>query len=146
MTIQEILKSKGTEVFSIRADATLVDVVKKLAEYNVGSLLVFSKEPSEGEPPAGIITERDILHACAADKGALSETRVAEVMTTELITGSPGDAVGRTMGLMTAKRIRHLPILLEGRLVGVVSIGDVVKYQHDQLAMENQFMKDYIQG
>jgi CBS domain-containing protein len=71
---------------------------------------------------------------------------VADVMSTNLITGVPGDAIENVMGLMTTKRIRHLPVVAEGRLIGIISIGDVVKAQHDHLAMENRFMKDYIRS
>jgi CBS domain-containing protein len=129
----------------IGADATLADAAQTLVEHKIGALLV-SQSPEGGEAqPVGIITERDILYSCAADNLPLATTRVAEIMTTELITGSPGDAVESVMGLMTSKRIRHLPVFAEGRLVGIVSIGDIVKAQHDRLAMENRFMKDYIQ-
>ncbi len=92
----------------------------------------------------GIITERDILHACASGHHDLSAIQVRQVMSTQLITGSPQDPVEAVMGWMTNNRIRHLPVLAEGRLVGIVSIGDVVKAQHDRLAMENQFMRNYI--
>ena len=92
----------------------------------------------------GIITERDILHACGAGRRPLAEVKVAEAMSTTLVTGAPDDEVESIMGLMTTHRIRHLPVLVEGRLAGMISIGDVVKAQHDRLAMENRFMKDYI--
>jgi len=92
----------------------------------------------------GIISERDILHSCVAGSRPLAEVLVAEAMSTTLITGTPDDEVESVMGLMTTRRIRHLPVLSEGRLAGIISIGDVVKAQHDRLAMENRFMKDYI--
>ena len=143
MTLRDILAAKGATVQTIAPDATLEHVVYKLNEHNIGSLVVI--DPSKDDPcPAGIITERDILHACAAGAD-LATTRVSERMSTGLMTGSPSDAVPDIMGLMTQKRIRHLPVLDEGRLVGIISIGDVVKAQHDQLAMENQFMRRYIQ-
>ena len=72
------------------------------------------------------------------------ECKVAELMTSNVITASPDDSVEQIMGLMTTKRIRHLPVLADDRVVGVVSIGDIVKAQHDSLAVENRFMKDYI--
>ena len=94
----------------------------------------------------GIVTERDLLH-CAAGTGSLfSEVRVAEVMSTHLVTGSPNDSVQDVIGVMTQPDPVTSPVLSDGRLVGLVSIGDVVKAQHDQLAMENGFMKDYIQS
>lgn len=146
MTLNEILKAKGTTVYTIGPQATLEEIIQELARQNVGSLLVCERDPTAGEQLLGIVTERDIVHVCAAGKGSLAEIKVAEVMSTELITGSPDDSVEETMGLMTKRRIRHLPILSKGRLVGIVSIGDVVKAQHDRLAMENQFMKDYIRS
>ena len=72
--------------------------------------------------------------------------KVAELMTSEVITVAPGDSVEQIMGLMTSRRIRHLPVVSEGRVVGIVSIGDIVKAQIDNLAVENRFMKDYIRG
>jgi CBS domain-containing protein len=99
----------------------------------------------QGERPIGILTERDILHACSPKNGHdLATTRVEEVMSTDLSMASPADLVESIMSLMTKKRIRHLPVVTEGRLVGLVSIGDIVKSHLDRLAMENQFMKEYI--
>jgi CBS domain-containing protein len=146
MTLAEILKVKGTVVYTIVPELLLDEAIREMVRHNVGSLLVCSRDVAEGERLLGIITERDIIHFCASGKCQLSEVRVAEVMTTRVLTGTPGDSVEATMGLMTANRVRHLPILSEGRLVGLVSIGDVVKSQHDRLAMENQFMKNYISG
>jgi CBS domain-containing protein len=146
MTLQDILAAKGSTVYTIAPEATLADVVHRLVEHKVGSLLVCRPDRPQENRPVGIVTERDILYFCARGKSALGEATVAEVMSTELITGAPSDAVEQIMGLMTTKRIRHLPVLFEGRLMGMVSIGDVVKAQHDRLAMENRFMKDYIRG
>jgi CBS domain-containing protein len=146
MTLKDILQAKGSTVYTIPPEATLQDVVRELVHQNVGSLVVCERDPEEGERLVGIITERDILHVCASGKGPLAEIKVRDAMTTRLITGSPDDAVESVMGLMTKNRVRHLPVLSGQRLVGIVSIGDVVKVQHDRLAMENQFMKDYIQS
>ena len=146
MNLEEILRSKGATVLTIAPDAVLQQAVSRLVDHNIGSLVVCSRDVEQGERPIGIITERDILHACSSKSGHdLATTRVEEVMSTDLAMASPADAVEDIMGLMTSKRIRHLPVVTEGRLVGLVSIGDIVKAQHDRLAMENQFMKDYIQ-
>lgn len=145
MLLQDILRAKGTAVFAIHPEATLQDVVYRLVHHKVGSLVVTGDGESEGEL-LGIITERDILRACAAGRGPLTSQTVAASMSTLLHTGTPDSSVEEAMGLMTERRIRHLPVIAEGRLVGMVSIGDLVKAQHDQLAMENRFMKDYIQG
>jgi len=145
VTLNDILDAKGSGVYTIGPEATLLDAVEELVRHNVGSLVVCSRE-AEGERPVGIVTERDVLHQCASSKGCLAPLKVADVMTTELVTASPKDAVEAVMGIMTTRRLRHLPVCVEGRLVGLVSIGDVVKAQHDRLAMENKFMKDYIEG
>ena len=146
MTLKDILGVKGSTVYTIGPDATLVEAVEKLVRHNVGSLVVCASEGEGEQRLAGIVTERDVLHHCASSKGGLGPVKVADVMTTKLVTGSPTDAVEVVMGIMTKRRLRHLPVCVEGRLVGLVSIGDVVKAQHDRLAMENKFMKDYIGG
>jgi len=145
MTLRDILKSKGTTVYSIGPEATLQRAVEQLVEHNVGSLVVCERDTQAGERLCGIVTERDLLHVYARRPKSLESIPVSEVMSTNLITGTPDDSVEETMGLLTERRIRHLPVLSQGRLVGMVSIGDVVKAQHDRLAMENQFMKNYIQ-
>jgi CBS domain-containing protein len=145
MNLAEILKAKGSTVITIAPDAVLDQAVSRLVDHNIGSLVVCTRDLEHGERLIGIITERDILHACSSRSGRnLATTRVEEVMTTEVATVSPADAVDDVMGLMTERRIRHLPVLTDGRLVGLVSIGDIVKAQLDRLALENQFMKDYI--
>jgi CBS domain-containing protein len=145
MSLQEILQTKGSRVLSISPQATLADVVQKLVKHNCGSLVVC--EEDDCTHMLGIITERDILHACADHKLPLEDYRVADVMTVNIATCSPADSVTDAMGLMTSRRIRHLPIINdEGRLVGIVSIGDLVKHQHDQLTMENHYLKSYIQS
>ncbi|NUQ65203.1 MAG: CBS domain-containing protein [Pirellulales bacterium] len=146
MTLQDILRTKGSIVFTIEPTATLEDVVLRLVQHNVGALVVCDRDCSEGERPVGIITERDILHVTAKQRGLLGSMRVAEYMTTRLITATPQDSVDTVMGLLTEHRIRHVPVLNGNKLVGLVSIGDIVKSQLDRLAMENQFMKDYIRS
>lgn len=144
MTLQDILKLKGALVHSIEPDASVEAAVRRLVEHNIGSLIVL--DSGESGPPLGIVTERDILHVCASRTCGCDEVKVSEIMSTNLITATPEDGVEKIMGLMTQRRIRHLPVLSAGKLVGMVSIGDVVKAQHDRLAIENQFMKDYIRS
>src|SRR5205085_11157867 len=100
----------------------------------------------EGEQMVGIITERDILRACDADSGRLHETLVERCMSRRVLTGSPQDEVETTMGQMTENRIRHMPVLEDGRLVGIISIGGLVKAHHDSLCLENHYLKSYLQG
>ncbi|MEQ8789821.1 MAG: CBS domain-containing protein [Pirellulaceae bacterium] len=141
MILRDILRTKGSSVHSIHPSATLAEVVNRLVEHNCGSLVV-----CENEQMVGIITERDILRACAFNGGTLAEKLVRDSMTTNVTIGSPDDSIGDTMGLMTDRRIRHLPILEEGKLAGLISIGDVVKSQHDNLEVENHLLKNYIQS
>jgi CBS domain-containing protein len=145
MLLDDILKAKGGTVFAIHPGATLKDVVDRLVEHHIGSLVICEAGSIE-RGVLGIVTERDILRACASGHKPLDATRADEAMSTDLVTGTPDSTVEDTMGLMTERRIRHLPVLCEGKLVGMVSIGDVVKAQHDHLAMENHFMKDYIRS
>jgi CBS domain-containing protein len=145
MTLQEILNTKGSKVLSIAPQATLADVVQQLVKFNCGSLVVCEAE--DCTKMLGIITERDILRACAGRHASLDQITIAEVMSRDLVTCTPNDSIQHAMGVMTENRIRHLPIVEDGgKLVGLVSIGDLVKHQHDQLSMENHYLKTYIQS
>jgi CBS domain-containing protein len=139
--LREILQSKGTEVYLVSPTATLQDVVNLLVQHNCGSLVVV-----EDAQILGIITERDILRAAASINRPLVHCRVQDHMSVNLVTGRPDDPIGDVMGMMTEHRVRHLPVLDDARLVGIVSIGDIVKAQHQQLSMENHYLKNYIQG
>ena len=141
MTIRTILQAKGNQVFKTEPEEVLSVVVKQLVYRRCGSLLV-----CRGDELLGIITERDILRASASDEYNLETTTVAELMTSDLITGTPDDSISETMGLLTERRIRHLPILDDGKLAGMISIGDVVKAQYAKLSIENHYLKSYIQG
>ncbi len=141
MRLRDILRVKGSQVHTISPSATLQDVANILVQHNCGSLVV-----TDGDQLCGIITERDILRAAAASDPPLIDCLVRDHMTGKLITGSPDESLSEVMGQMTEHRIRHLPILENGRLVGIISIVDVVKAQHDQLSMENHYLKNYIQG
>lgn len=146
MKIDDILTVKGAGVHTISPEATLQEVVASLIEKRIGALVVCRRDATGNEELAGIITDRDILYASATGRRPLEEVRVVEVMTAALVTCTPDDEVEQVMGLMTNRRIRHLPVLVDGRLGGIISIGDVVKSQLDRLAVENRFMKDYITG
>ena len=142
MQLQDILNAKGTAVYTIGPQASLEEVVHTLVRHNCGSLVVSGSE-GPGRGPLGIVTERDILHLHKYGS-ELGRMRIAEVMTRDMIVGTTGDSVEDTMGLMTRHRVRHLPIVDGNRLVGIISIGDVVKAQHDSLTMENHYLKAYI--
>jgi CBS domain-containing protein len=147
MNLREILADKGTAIITIHPEATLREAAERLVEKRVGALLVFPRDVDDrqAEHLLGIISERDVLRACAAGN-SLEKTRVVEVMSTQLTTGSLDDELERVMGVMTRERKRHLPVIADGRVEGIVSIGDVVKAEHDLLAVENRFMKDYIRS
>ena len=142
MLLSEVISGKGADVYWTTPDETLHRVVELLVEYNCGSLVVYESDSSE--QMVGIITERDIMKAYAAGR-PLESTRVDVTMTSNVITGCPNDTVSDTMGLMTQRRIRHLPLVEDGHLRGMISIGDVVKAQHDELTAENFHLKSYIQ-
>jgi CBS domain-containing protein len=141
MTLQQILHAKGRQVFSISPDKTLQDVVDMLVDRNCGSLLV-----CDGPRMVGIITERDILRACAEQNEPLSSIPVEVRMTRNVVTCSPDEDVETVMGLMTEHRVRHMPLVDSDKLVGLISIGDIVKAQHDHLCLENHYLKSYIQS
>ncbi len=143
MRLREILDQKSHEVRTISSQASCDDVVTELVRFNIGSLIV--RDAPDG-PVLGIITERDVLKAQAGNRVPLQQLPVAKFMTSTLISARPDDDVTVAMGLMTTHRIRHLPVIDDDRLHGLVSIGDVVKAQHDELMMENHHMRSYIQG
>jgi len=144
MTLREILRVKGTQVHTIHPDASLADVVNKLVRHNIGSLVVC--EDNNPRQMVGIITERDILRASANRRIPLAAVSVRDNMTTKIITGALNDSVEDVMGMMSDNRMRHLPIVEEGELIGIISMGDVVKAHHDQLSVENHYMRSYIHG
>jgi len=141
MKLADILQAKGTNVFTISPRATLAEAASAMVEHNCGSLVV-----CERDKVVGIITERDILRACATQDRPLTDVWVEERMTRDVITGSANDKINDVMGWMTDMRIRHLPVLDKGKLSGLVSIGDVVKAEHSLLSVENQYLKNYIQS
>jgi CBS domain-containing protein len=141
MLVRDILYGKGKTVHSCSPDDTLADVIDLLVGHNIGSLVVM-----QDDEMIGIITERDILRASAVTRGALDFVLVQERMTRLPVVTSPCDDIASAMGVMTEHRIRHLPVVEGGRLEGIISIGDVVKAQHDELSRENHYLKSYIQS
>ena len=141
MRIRDILDAKGRQVTTTSPDGTVLDAMKVLNEYNIGAVIVV-----EGESIQGILSERDVLRLGAGGPDRLSEATVRETMTRDVIVGLLDDEVHDAMGVMTKNRIRHLPIVVDGSLVGIVSIGDLVNACWLEAADENQHLKDYIQG
>lgn len=127
MKVRNILTTKGTNVITILPEQSLQEAARLLAEYNIGALVALS----ETGQVVGIISERDIIRKTARQADAFSRP-VGEVMTKDVITGLPNDDLVSVMHTMTEKRFRHLPIVEQGELVGIISIGDIVKWQRDQ--------------
>lgn len=141
MNVATVLSGKGREVATVPVTATLRDVVAELARRNIGALVVV-----DGESVAGVISERDLV-SCLNEQGeSLLERGVAEVMTAPAITVEPGTPVLTALALITARRVRHLPVVVNGRLEGLVSIGDLVKYRIDHIEREAEAMRAYIQS
>lgn len=137
MSIQSILDRKGAGVITIRATQTVKDAADRMRARSVAALVVIS-----GDAITGLISERDIVHAMSLHGvGALAMT-VLDVMPHTTTTIAPGDAVKRAMSLMTNHRVRHLPVYADGKLVGIVSIGDVVKYRLEELETESNVLRD----
>jgi CBS domain-containing protein len=141
MTILEILGHKDRSVITIAPDRSVLDAVMTLVEHNIGGLVVVS-----GEQPVGILTERDVLRLTARTPGALHTIPVESAMTRSLVTATPTDDLRQAMALMTSRKIRHLPVLDAGQLVGIVSIGDLVNACRLLAEDENLHLKGYIQG
>ncbi len=141
MRIQDILDSKGDRVVTTSTKGTVSDAMDVLNEHNIGAVVVI-----EGDSIRGILSERDVLRLGARGPELLSTATIYETMTRDVIVGLPEDEVHAAMGVMTQNRIRHLPIVRDGQLVGIVSIGDLVNAAWLEAADENQHLKDYIQG
>lgn len=141
MLLKEILVAKGRAVHTVAPSDSIMDVVRKMVEHNCGSLVV-----RDGDVMVGIISERDVLRTIAAQNKRLETISVESRMTVDVHTGSPTDNINDTMGLMSKHRIRHLPVLDDGELCGLISMGDLVNAQHQRLTMENHLLMAYIQS
>ncbi len=139
MLVAEILKSKGADVFSVAPDITLSDVCAELDSRRVGALIV-----CDGDRVVGVISERDVVKAIAADGAAALARPVSAYMSREVVFAEPGETVAILMGRMTDRRIRHLPVLKDSRLSGVISIGDIVKCQIAEATHEAESLRTYI--
>lgn len=140
MTIAAILGNDPVKVVTIRRGATVAQAVELLATHRIGAVPVM-----EGEMVAGILSERDVVRLLAQERTAL-DGPVDAVMTAPAITVGRAEPVIGALSLMTRRRIRHLPVVEDGRLVGLVSIGDLVKYRIDRIEAEAAAMRDYIQS
>ena len=140
MRVSNLLATKGHEVATISQERSVSDAVQMLKEHRIGALIVTGADA----PLAGIFSERDVVRALAESGAAALDLKVADLMSSEVTTCDESTSVTDLMGLMTAKRIRHVPVVHEGQLVGMVSIGDVVKARFDELEHEKQDLLDYV--
>ncbi len=140
MRISMLLEQKGTRVSTIRGDASIDDAVTELSRHQIGALVV---SPGDGSIQ-GILSERDIVRRLHDQHGSLLGEPVSSIMSTAVTTCSPQDDTETLMAVMTDRRIRHIPVVDEGRLCGIVSIGDVVKIRIHELEKDRKELVDYI--
>ena len=140
MLVRHVLEMKGAVVATVPTDATLTDVARLLAEHGVGALVV----SDDGETIAGIVSERDLARAIARQGADALGVAVTAAMTSEVQTCGPDDTIDSLMETMTSGRFRHLPVTVDDRLTGIVSIGDVVKNRLAELQTESKVLHDYL--
>ena len=140
MRVNGVLEGKGSDVATIGPDQTLLSAAAELGKRRIGALVVVVPDGSV----VGIVSERDIVAAIAKGGAAMLDQTVSEVMSSDVITCTPSDTMEQLMSAMTEQRIRHLPVVSDGALVGIVSIGDVVKRRVAEIQDEATALGDYI--
>lgn len=139
MQVSDILQKKGSRVVTVRPEERIGTFSHRLRQERIGAMIV----SSDGETVEGIISERDIAHGLAAHGPALIEMKVSDLMTRTVVACKADDTIGDIARTMTNRRIRHLPVLDGNKLIGIVSVGDVVKHRMDELQMEANVLRDY---
>jgi len=139
--VKHLLDTKGREIISIVPDASVFEAIKLMADRSIGSLLVM-----EGDVLRGIVTERDYARKVIIKGRASETTPVADIMTTDLVTASPDQTVNHCMTLMSGKRIRHLPVIVDDKVAGIISIGDLVQAIISDQQEEIEQLEQYISG
>jgi len=139
MKVSNVLDLKGNDVFTVRPDETVATLAHRLRALRVGAIIV----SRDGNAVDGIISERDVAFGLAEHGTDLLEMKVSELMTRAVVTCTRDSSIAELMKLMTQRRIRHLPVVEEGRLVGVISIGDIVKHRLAEMQLETDVMRDY---
>lgn len=142
MHVEVILAVKGREVRTIRPDATVSEAVQRMRRERVGALVV----SEDGRQIAGIISDRGIMDAIADRGTSVMNDQIQQMMTREVFTCSSSDDVSGIMAAMTNRRIRHIPVVQDNQLCGIISIGDVVKHRIDEIQLEADAMREYISG
>ncbi|GAA1309903.1 CBS domain-containing protein [Pseudonocardia xinjiangensis] len=141
MRIADVLRSKGSSVATVDPTATVAELISELATHNVGALPVV-----DGGRLVGIVSERDVVRRLHDAGPELLDARVGDIMITGVTTCAPGDSVADIAAVMTNRRFRHLPVVVDGELAGIVSIGDLVKARIDLLESEREQLQSYIAG
>lgn len=140
MKLEDVIRNKGNSVVTISPTATVAELVSLMADSNIGAVVV----SSDGRHISGIISERDVVRGLAGAGHGLLESTVADLMTGDVVVGHLEDRIEDTAHTMTHKRVRHIPIEVDGELAAIVSIGDVVKYRIDQLTDERNHLLGYL--
>jgi CBS domain-containing protein len=139
MRIADVLRGKGGEVVTIKPDATVTELLDGLASHNIGAMVVVGPDGVKG-----IVSERDVVRQLHAHGAAVLSLPIEKIMTTLVSTASKSDTVDSLTLLMTENRVRHVPVLEDGKLIGIVSIGDVVKTRMQELESEHEQLQSYI--
>lgn len=139
--VSDLLRRKGTDIVSTGPESTVYEAIETMVKHNVGSILVL-----DGEDIAGIFTERDYLREIVLQGRTSKTTRVEEVMTSDILTVSPEETIEKCMAIMTEHKCRHLPVVYDGALVGIISIGDCVKHLSRKARDEVKDLRAYISG
>jgi CBS domain-containing protein len=139
MRIADVLRNKGAGVLTVSPEMTVAELLTGLATRNVGAMVVVGPDG-----PIGIVSERDVVRNLHAHGAELLEHAVADIMSTDVITCTPADSVDGVSGLMTNNRVRHVPVMDDGHLTGIVSIGDVVKTRMEELEAQQEQLEAYI--
>ena len=142
MKVADLLKDKGKSVITITPDEPVFSAMGKLIENQIGSLVVIDAE----KKLVGIISERDIMRAAYSDFDTLKSKKVSQLMSTNIIIAIPEDDIDYIMGIMTQNRIRHVPIVTKDGIIGIISIGDIVKYQLEEFQVKNRYLEEYMYG
>jgi CBS domain-containing protein len=140
MELKEILKKKGDKPVIVPEASTVASAIRTMNEHRVGSVMV----QGPGGEPIGILTERDVVRLYAEGESDFETMLIKDWMTTEMTIGQPSDTVSEVLAIMTVKRFRHLPVVEDGKMVGVVSIGDLVKAKLEETAFEAKVLREYI--
>jgi len=142
VVLRDLLRRKGSSVVCVRPDASVAELLDLLAEHGIGAVVV----SADGAAVDGIVSERDVVRALRTGGAALLQSPVSAVMTSDVAVAAPADPLEDLMRLMTERRIRHVPVVADGRLCGIISIGDVVKSRIDELEADREHLIGYIRS